>query len=109
MASGMEVDVVRIAILCLLIVGCAAAASKPSTERVLEQLTGKPISEFIEKHHAYPDSSDVLPSGNKVYRFSRGSGAHVDQWGNVTSRVCLVWIETNPSDIVVRWRYENCT
>lgn len=87
----------------------ACTTATPQTEGTLRSFVGKQITEFIETHHAYPDSSDELPSGNRVYRFSRGSGARVDGYGNIISNVCLVWLETNPAGVIVRWRYENCT
>ncbi len=74
----------------------------------MDALIGRNISDVIAERKVYPDSSDVLPNGNTVYRFASGSGGTVDRYGNVTSNVCRVWLESRPDGIIVRYRYENC-
>jgi hypothetical protein len=95
-----------IALLSLLLV--AACASTPNLKSRLDALIGKNISAVIAERSAYPDSSDVLPNGNTVYRFSSGSGGTIDRFGNFTSNVCKVWLEAKPDGTIVRYRYENC-
>lgn len=91
-----------------LTIGCATTPTPPTTEKTLKAWTGKKIADFITEKHYYPESTDLLPNGNSVYRFSIGSGGRVDQWGNVRSHVCRFWIEADPSGTIVSWRYENC-
>lgn len=91
-----RVSVAGLALLLIVLGGCA---SKPKTQRVLEQYTGRTISAFIEEKHYYPDSDSELPTGGRVYRFT--VGAPINQ--------CRVWIETDSSGVITRWRYENCT
>lgn len=88
----------------LLLSGCAS-----STQTTLKKWQGRKITDYIETRSDYPESTSELPNGNKVYKFLYGSGGRVDQRGNVRSNVCHVWLEADPSGVIVRWRYENCS
>jgi hypothetical protein len=90
-----------------LFASCTTTAEN-STQRGLTALVGRNITDVIAEKSLYPDSSDLLPNGNTVYRFATGSGATVLQNGIVVSHVCKVWLEANPAGTIVRWRYENC-
>lgn len=91
------------AILLLVLLACTSAS-----ETALRALVGKNIGDYISERHVYPDSVIDLPSGGKAYRFSKGSGGHVDQRGNYRSNVCTWWLETDVAGTITHWRYENC-
>ncbi|HEY8165128.1 MAG TPA: hypothetical protein VIF83_06185 [Gemmatimonadaceae bacterium] len=98
-----------ILLIASLALSAACATSGNSTERVLREYGGRNISDFFAEKKYYPDSTIDLPNGGKVYAFTVGSGARVDQSGNVRSNVCRVWMETDAAGVIVRWRYENCS
>lgn len=92
-------------------IGCTTANKSQTTNKTkttLEKYTGRTISDFVNDLHYYPDSQSDLPNGDKVYRFSIGSGGQVDQFGNVRSNICRWSIETDVHGVIRHWRYENC-
>jgi hypothetical protein len=100
--------IARFMLVAAMFLQLAACATQTVTERTLLAYTGRPITALIEDRRRYPDSESSLPNNGKVYRFTTGSGAEVDKYGNVRSKVCRVWVETDSAGIIVRWRYENC-
>lgn len=102
---GMTLRAIGVTVLVLLLGGCATT---PDLKARMDALIGRNVSAVIEERKVYPDSSDVLPNGNTVYRFSTGSGGTVDRYGNLVSSVCRVWLEAKPDGTIVRYRYENC-
>lgn len=103
-ARGRQLMMAAALIGLLLFSGCAS-----STETTMKKWQGQKITDYIEKNSTYPDSTSVLPNGNTVYRFTYGTGSRVNYWGNLESNVCRVWLEADPSGVIVRWRYENCS
>lgn len=87
---------------------CASGSSETRMDRAMKALEGRKIADVIAEKSVYPDSTDVLPNGNTVYRFAHGVGGSVDRHGNISSNVCRVWLEAKPDGTIVRWRYENC-
>jgi hypothetical protein len=99
-------SIAALALSCLLV----ACATVNQTERTLHSFTGRTISDFINERHAYPDSKELLPNGNLVYRFHFGSTvASVDERNHkVIYQKCEVWIETK-QDVIVHWRFSDCS
>jgi hypothetical protein len=92
----------------VVLTACASDDSATRMDGVMKALVGRKIADVIAEKSIYPDSTDILPNGNTVYRFATGSGGSVSPNGQVTSNVCKVWLETAPDGTIVRWRYENC-
>src|ERR1051326_4862054 len=91
----------------LIAVGCASADSESTMEGAMKALVGRNLADVIAEKSVFPESKDLLPNGNTVYRFAHGFGGSFDRFGHFTSNVCKVWLEAKPDGTIVRWRYEN--
>lgn len=85
-----------------------ACITAPEVEQTLTKWTGRNISDLIEERSVYPEAIDKLPSGNVVYRFANVAWTRINRSGYVSQIVCRVWIETDVTGKILRWRYENC-